>query len=486
MASGFHWLQTAQLQRNSKDGASNQAALSIQAPAASGFLSYSRQLDFAPQNVRVRNWLKDRDDTFRELDDLREQGWNSPEADIFFETQRDQAGRQTERVVYDHQFMQIGKELRMMGAFDVLDSKSSELSSLNLCMAPGGYTAAILQKYPLGSVSGITLPTEFGGHQMMIPYGSADSRVQVEFMDITMLSREFSDHAIRIPATHPRAANFISQSPFAGKLFDLVVCDGNLVPSFERTGKKASLEPIRLLTAQLVFGMNRIKSGGTFVILLHKADAFDTMQLIKDFCSISESVKLFKPMTAHRKKTSFYMVANGVHSSDSKTQACIAKWRECWTRATFGGADRTGLQPAIPTNAEVDALLDEFGSGLIAMAHDVWKVQAQALKKALDAGFRSPMHRAMQFNAQSSSSGESAPRYTVPGKRATMAASSPGPRPQISPFMTRKENNPFHQNDSQPSKTNGKELLTTPSRLQARPTEKQMEIEKASSWRRPA
>lgn len=378
----------------------------------------------------------------------------------------------------------------MMGAFEVLDSNSSELSSLNLCMAPGGYTAAILEKNPHGSVCGITLPVESGGHQMMIPYGLADSRVQVEFMDITMLSREFSDHAIRIPATHPDGANFISQSPFAGKLFDLVLCDGNLVPSFERTGKKASLGPIRLLTAQLVFGMTRTKSGGTFVILLHKADAFDTMELLKDFCSISESVKLFKPMTAHRKKTSFYMVAKGVHSFDSKAQACIAKWRGCWTRATFGGADQTGLQPAIPTNAEVDALLVEFGSKLIAMAHDVWKVQAQALDEAFKDGFRSRIHRAMQFEAQSSSSGGSTPRYTVPGRRTTMMAASssgsPGPRSQMSSFMTRKENNPFQKDHNQPSKTNGKDLPKTPSWLHAQPTKKQKEIGNASSWRRPA
>lgn len=68
MASGFD-----ELQLNSNCGAGDQAVISSQAPAASGSVSYSRQMDFAPQNVRARNWLKDRDDTFRDLDDLREQ-----------------------------------------------------------------------------------------------------------------------------------------------------------------------------------------------------------------------------------------------------------------------------------------------------------------------------------------------------------------------------------------------------------------------------
>lgn len=383
--------------------------------------------------------------------------------------------------------MKIGKELRMTGAFEVLGSDPSELSSLNLCMAPGGYTAAILEQYPNASVCGITLPVESGGHPMIIPYGSADPRVHVEFMDITMLPKEFSDRAVNIPASHPDAAKFVSQSPFSGRSFDLVLCDGSLVPGQERAGKKESLEPIRLLTAQLVFGMTRIKIGGTFVILLHKPDAFNTIELLKDFCSISESVTLFKPQTAHQKKASFYMVAQGVRSSGSEAHGCVAKWRACWTRATFGGPDKTGVQPETPSDADVDALLADFGPKLIAMSQGVWKLQAQALKRALDKKFKYfPAPCAIQSKAPSHSGGGSNPRYTAPGRRATTAGPSsgtPGPRHHVSSTIPQNENDPTRNAYHQPGKGKGKNTAAAPSWRQSPLTEKQKEIANASSWR---
>lgn len=74
MASSFDKPVAAQPQLDSNDETLNQAAQEgSQAPAASGSAKYSRQMDFAPQNVRAKDWLKDHDDTFRKLDDLREQ-----------------------------------------------------------------------------------------------------------------------------------------------------------------------------------------------------------------------------------------------------------------------------------------------------------------------------------------------------------------------------------------------------------------------------
>lgn len=413
----------------------------------------------------------------------RFQGWNSPEASEYFEKEREAASGKTKTGgTYDSQFFGIGKELRMVGAFEVFDSNPSEFSSLNLCMAPGAYTATILEQYPDASVCGITLPVESGGHKIIIPYGSADSRIDVAFMDITMLLGEFLDPGVNIPATHPDAAKFVSQSPFSGKFFDLVLCDGNLVKGLGGAGKKESLEPTRLLTAQLVFGMTRVKSGGTFVILLHKADAFNTIEILKDFCSISESVMLFKPQTAHQKKASFYMVAKGVRSSGREARGCVAKWRACWTRTTFGGAHQTGLQPETPTTADVDALLAEFGPKLIAMSQDVWKIQAEALKRALDMKFKYPRPRHnMQSKAPSSSGGGSTPRYTAPGRR-TMAEPF-GPRHQVSSITPHNENEPPRNAYNQPGKGKGKNSAADASWRQSPITEKQKEIANASSWR---
>ena len=142
---------------------------------------------------------------------------------------------------------------------------------LDLCMASEGYTSSAL-KYNSGfHVYGISLPLSMGGHQMLVPHGMKDTRVGVQYLDITMLSTEFG--VTKIPQEHPKRAKFlIDQHPYSERSFDLVFCDGQVLRTQApyRAEYRKQSEASRLSCSQLILALNRIKSGGTLIMLLHK------------------------------------------------------------------------------------------------------------------------------------------------------------------------------------------------------------------------
>lgn len=312
------------------------------------------------------------------------QGWTLPRANELFHKQRANASQPTrsgEKLFFKLQ-SRIGHELREAGAFLVEDLGTWRIKALNLGISPGAYTRPIFEQYPGAAISGIALPQHLGGPRMKIAYGVADRRVQVCFADITMFVRDFSGHGANVPSAHPDAANFNYWSPYAGQLFELVVCDGQALRVHHREeGMTANLDSIPLLESQLILGMTRIRSGGTFVMLLPKAHSYRSVVLLKDFCSFAGSVELFKPSSVHRIRSTCYMVAKNVQPSKEEARACIAKWKGQWATATFGGDDQAGELPESPNFAEVDALLTEFGPTLIPMSQEIWNIQVTGLRE---------------------------------------------------------------------------------------------------------
>ncbi|KAL8992923.1 MAG: hypothetical protein Q9169_006729 [Polycauliona sp. 2 TL-2023] len=351
------------------------------ASSSAAAVTPSRHLELAPHNVRVRNYLRVNDATFKRLDELKEKGWNATEGDTHFRKQREVADNKDDEQEKGFHIvhLNIGDEMRLARVFEVEGQEHGNINALNLCMAPGAYTAVMLKQYPDASVCGITLPAPSGGHKMIIPFGPYDPRVDVKFLDITMLVHEYSTTSLSDHADHPDTANFITDSPFYGQKFELVLCDGQALRTHERAKHREIMrEARRLLAAQLIFGMTRIKQGGTFVILLHKAEAWDTTCLLKKFTSFAK-VTLFKPESAHRQRSTFYLVAKDVQPTSTEAQTFIDGWKQAWTEATFGGDEGIRTDPAMPQDVEVDAMLHDFGPRLIQLAQRTWSIQAEAL-----------------------------------------------------------------------------------------------------------
>ena len=155
-------------------------------------------------------------------------------------------------------------------------------------MAPGGYSASALKYSPHACVSGITLPASLGGHQLLIPCGRNDPRVRVMFADITMLAAEYG--MTDIPDHHPDNLNFSPKRPWATKSFDLVFCDGQVLRTHapHMLNYRQLREAERLACSQLILAMQRIKPGGTLIMLLHKVEMWQTMKLLRLFDEISQ------------------------------------------------------------------------------------------------------------------------------------------------------------------------------------------------------
>jgi hypothetical protein len=156
------------------------------------------------------------------------------------------------------------------------------------------------------------------------------------------------------------------------------------VPDRERS------EASRLLNTQLVLALQRIRSGGTIVLLLHKADSWRSVLLMHTFATFADSVELFKPLAAHRLRSSFYMVVKGVQPGREAALEAVRRWKMKWSMATFGVGDGGDGEPGEEEldvlesggEEEVRAVLEEFGPALVRMTEPVFAVQAKALKKA--------------------------------------------------------------------------------------------------------
>lgn len=359
----------------------------------------SRAPKLSRTNVIVRQYLRDHVAGFCDLDDLRisvspswdfaacsltsSKGWNSLEADRHFrrlQENADTADDETKLKFYTMN-QNLGKELDdKTQAFYVRKKLGAAVTSLNLCMAPGGYTWYFLQRNPKASSFGITLAVEDGGHPMFLPYGKDDERVKVEFMDITMLTSEFGTPIEDVPSQHPEAGKFTADRPFLGKVFDVVICDGQVLRVHQHQ-RSPDREILRLLVSQLILGLQRIKPGGTFIILLHKMDVWENMILLKTFEAFSK-IQVYKSEKTHAGRSSFYLVAKNVQPDSASATEALKDWKMAWWRSTFGGSSCTGIDPDEPDNEEINNLLRDYGQRLCQLGLPIWSIQFEAMKRA--------------------------------------------------------------------------------------------------------
>lgn len=254
---------------------------------------------------------------------------------------------------------------------------------LDLCMAPGGYAASALKHSPHASVRGITLPSKLGGHRVIYRH----PRLKVTYGDITMLHEEFG--VTEVPNDHCDKSNFSNERLWYSQSFDLVFCDGQALRTHgpHIADYRRQVEADRLRVSQLILAMQRIASGGTFIMLLHKAAAYDTIKLLNVFDHIA-NVQLFKPSTSHSKRGSFYLIARNVQPRHPEAKAAVNEWKATWKRLTFPTLDQDEQHdpPTVPTESElaeeVSGLLEKFGQRVIELGEPIWQIQKAALAKA--------------------------------------------------------------------------------------------------------
>lgn len=313
-------------------------------------------------------------------DSNRVQGWNNPQGDTYFKTQRQQADHASEHTAnYFYQLMKkIGHELHdVTGAFATTVPLSEQPDILDMCMAPGGFLATALDLNPDARALAYSLPPSDGGHKVLLP---PRPNISTKFIDITMLATDMGAHDI--PAGHVDSGKFLPRHFDPTRRFDLILCDGQVLRTHAptRASYREKREARRLSTVQLALSLEHIRPGGTIVILLHKIEAWRSLKTIYTFSKFS-SVRLYKPRAGHATRSSFYMVANSVRSERPEALAAVEEWKEAWRSATFD-ADEEYVELLRKGEQGVAEVLAEFGPELVRLGREVWDVQAKALAKA--------------------------------------------------------------------------------------------------------
>ncbi|POS87127.1 hypothetical protein EPUL_000717, partial [Erysiphe pulchra] len=367
------------------------------------------QSDFTKRNNNVKSlghreliteFFIRKDSDFKRLSEYRHRGWitNKEKADAHFDAQRkraDFADAKTQKIFFK-MMVQIAEEMHTASnIFCVQKQDEEDFRILDICMAPGkyntpllpsyclnipgGYTAAVLKFLPYAKCFGLTLPQEMGGHDILVNKSKIED---LKLLDITLLINEYSGKPV--PHNYPEKSDFSSQRPFHYHKFDLVFCDGMVLRRHSRPEWREDTEATRLLLSQLILSMQRLRSGGTMVILLHKVENWESILTIRAFSGFS-NIQLFKPAKKHNTRSSFYMIAKNIDVHCEAAQKALLGWRDNWWEVTFGGEKGFG-EKLNPDEDVVLKTLEEFGDELIQMAKPIWKIQADALSMTDYAG----------------------------------------------------------------------------------------------------
>ena len=153
---------------------------------------------------------------------------------------------------------EIGQQLDdATRAFD-FSREHHQPAILDMCMAPGGFVAVVLDKYPTARARAMSLPVQQGGHVVLLKY----KNINLHFVDITTLADDMDLLEADIPPSHPEAGSFKIQKQISeDEKFDLVLCDGQVLRTQIRAQWRESREARRLILTQLVLGLEHIRPG---------------------------------------------------------------------------------------------------------------------------------------------------------------------------------------------------------------------------------
>jgi 23S rRNA U2552 (ribose-2'-O)-methylase RlmE/FtsJ len=262
-------------------------------------------------------------------------------------------------------------------------------------MAPGGFLAYVLRRFPTGLADAITLPQAEGGHQVLLPLGDQHFQISIVFADVTMYAGELGVQSV--PQDHQEAQKLLAPWPHPKRSYDLVICDGQALRTQNVPEYRQLSEQSRLFNSQLVIALQKVRVGGTIIALLHKSHKWRTFALLQLFGKFSD-IQVFKPERFHAEKSSFYLVAKNVRSQSREAAEAIDSFRRSWMRGTFGSSSTsTGVKNRAvdePGDGEGDGFGDQreddvgarmlqgFGEKFVRLMQPVWMAQASALDKA--------------------------------------------------------------------------------------------------------
>ncbi|KUI56002.1 Ribosomal RNA large subunit methyltransferase E [Cytospora mali] len=331
---------------------------------------------FARERQVLLQYLLDNVAEFRDLSEIRLKGWENPEGDRYFERQRhisDNPDEQTSKI-FMGMMQRVGA--KMQEATGVFTLTSKRPSMLALGCAPGGFVSTALKFNPDVQIIGITLPVRDNGVECLV---KKNKRLTLIEADVTMLAADLGTAETDIPKNHPDARNFLPRQIRPRQQFDIVTCEGGVLRTHEIAPYREHREASRLKTSQLAIALARVKPGGSMVVLMHKAEARNSLCLFYIFSKFAR-VRLFKPDVQHQHRSSFYMIATDIQSQGEAVRRAVTQWTGEWRAATFG-TDEEYHEEIHRDHVDIDEVLKEFGEKWVELSREVWKIQIKGLQK---------------------------------------------------------------------------------------------------------
>lgn len=303
------------------------------------------------------------------------QGWDNPEGDKYFERQRklgDDANPDTTKIFFG-MMNRVGN--KMQQATGVFSLTSKRPTMLALGFAPGGFVGEALKVNPNIQVVGVTLPIKENGVESLV----RSPRLDLIQADVTMLAVDLGVPLDEISADHPDAKRFLKRAIRPRQQFDLVTCEGGVLRTHQIASYRENREAHRLKASQLAIALARVKPGGSMIVLMHKAETWNSLSLFYKFSKFSK-VRLFKPEVEHQHRSSFYMIATSIATQSEAAQNAVKQWTTEWKTATFG-TDEDYTKECKGNALDVDEVLKEFGESWVDLCREVWARQIKGLER---------------------------------------------------------------------------------------------------------
>ncbi|KAI1827180.1 FtsJ-like methyltransferase-domain-containing protein [Xylaria intraflava] len=329
-------------------------------------------------SYEINQYLLQRVAIFRELTRLREKGWGDPAGDEFFARQRCQADSPSNKQakVFFGIMKNIGRELHAhTGVFGIRAPDGRPPRILDMCMAPGGYLEVAMQYNPGARARAFTLPLKNGGHRVLL---RPNPNIVITSVDITMMAADMGIDSI--PQAHPDANNFLPRQLHPWDVFDLAICDGQVLRTHTRASYRENRESARLTLTQLAMSLEHLRPGGTILMLMHRIESWKSVIILRMFSKFSV-VHVYKPKTSHRNRSSCYLVASNIQPEHEDAVRAVGTLKQLWRSATFDTEEEfRRLNKSM--SPDVKEVLKDFGPRLVKLGKQVWQRQAEALAEA--------------------------------------------------------------------------------------------------------
>ncbi|KAK1147373.1 hypothetical protein N8T08_001454 [Aspergillus melleus] len=332
------------------------------------------------ENDGAPKWWKEyifSDPVYSELQDLKMKALDNPDADKFPKARRREAASTRQKTKEG-----LFRIMETVGEYLAADTKVFDLHTstpqiLDLCMSPGGIAASVEKVLPESTIDAIILSTPLGGYNVMNP------QIFRSIMHTDTTIYDLVDEGVVEKDIETRL--FDITRPYLGDPYDLIFCGSAVTKEQPRGEYHSYCEAIRLSVSQLVFALDRLKKGGSLVLLLHQIDAWHTVCILHALSRFAD-IQVYKHPEIHAIKSPFYLVAKNVNLNHEHVKQTITNWRDLWRYLGFkdhaDAARMTWRYDEIDNDEGLKREVQQFGPRFLELARPVWKIQAIAMRRA--------------------------------------------------------------------------------------------------------